>query len=279
MRVILYAIVALAFGAAPSFSSPMLAVGNLQATRQVPRDTSLQPKHFAPIVARKKKAAESASAAPATATPAAPAAGGATIKLVKIGEEGSQKIKTNGFFGTPNTVVGGFVFTKVLLPTNVSLFHAISTVLCRDTTTKTCKLTSLILVQAVGLIEPEFNGTATNSITVVPKTVSIPPPAGLVYVDPLTFVISTVNPPAAGDTMKVDYIFTEATKLAVDVAQMKIGKLDTAANQFVTEGVGELEFEKEENELSLTVADMNGEWGIFVPETAVLPATAGEGED
>lgn len=46
--------------------------------------------------------------------------------------------------------------------------------------------------------------------------------------------------------------------------------------------VGELEFEAEENELSLTVDDMNGEWAIFVPsatgaagnETAAANGTA-----
>ena len=48
-----------------------------------------------------------------------------------------------------------------------------------------------------------------------------------------------------------------------------MGKLCTETNTFVVgAGVGELEFEAEENELSLTVDDMNGEWGVFVPSAA-----------
>lgn len=96
----------------------------------------------------------------------------------------------------------------------------------------------------------------------------------MMYVDPLTFVISTATPPIAGDTMKVDYIFTQALTLAMNTTKGTIGKLDTATNQFVTEGLGEFEFEQDENEWSLTVADMNGEWAVFVPTTAVLPAKA-----
>jgi hypothetical protein len=37
--------------------------------------------------------------------------------------------------------------------------------------------------------------------------------------------------------------------------------------------VGELEFEVEENELTLTVNNMNGEWGVF------LPTAAGDGTE
>ncbi|KAH8886087.1 hypothetical protein GQ53DRAFT_769671 [Thozetella sp. PMI_491] len=255
MRVIFVAIAVLVLRATPSFSSPTPVGKALRARNLAVEDPAVHARAFIPLVARKKKAAASSSSVattPATATPAAEAPGAtasdaAAIKVVKIGEEASEKIKTNGFFGTPNGVRGGFVFTKVLLPANV-----------------------------VGGIEPEYNSSVANSITVVPKMASIPPPTGMVYVDPLTFLISTASPPTTGDTMKVDYIFTEATKLAVDPNQVAIGKLDAATNQFITQGVGEFEFEKDENEWSLTVADMNGEWAILAPETAVLPATARE---
>lgn len=134
-----------------------------------------------------------------------------------------------------------------------------------------------MLKQAAGSIEAEYNGTAANTVTVAPKMASIAPPAGLMYVDPLTFTISTATPPAAGDIHQVDYIFGEASSNAVDVSQSTIGKLDTATGQFVTEGLGELEFEAEENEVALKVADMNGEWAVFVPTSAVK-APEGEGE-
>lgn len=43
--------------------------------------------------------------------------------------------------------------------------------------------------------------------------------------------------------------------------------------------MGELEFEAEENELSLTVDDMNGEWGIFVPSAAGAAAGGAAGNE
>lgn len=51
---------------------------------------------------------------------------------------------------------------------------------------------------------------------------------------------------------------------AGDLSLGRIGKLEGDA--FVVENVGELEFEVEENELSLTVEDVNGEFAIFVPD-------------
>lgn len=134
-------------------------------------------------------------------------------------------------------------------------------------------------MQAAGAIEAEYNGTAANTITVAPKMATIAPPTGLMYIDPLTFTISTATPPATGDIHQVDYIFGEASSNAVDVKQSVIGKLDTATNQFVTENLGELEFEAEENELALKVADMNGEWAVFVPTTAVKAGEEGDAKD
>lgn len=47
--------------------------------------------------------------------------------------------------------------------------------------------------------------------------------------------------------------------------------------------LGELEFEAEENELTLTVKNINGEWGIFIPTNVVAAnaavAKGGEGVD
>jgi hypothetical protein len=55
----------------------------------------------------------------------------------------------------------------------------------------------------------------------------------------------------------------------LDISQGKIGKLDAATNTFVIdETVGELEFEAEESELTLTVTDLNGEWAVFIPTSA-----------
>lgn len=96
----------------------------------------------------------------------------------------------------------------------------------------------------------------------------------MVFVDPMTFMVSTEKPPVTGDTLKIDYIFTEAVKSAVDPSLVRVGKLDTANNQWVTDGLGEFEFEKEENEWSQEVSDLNGEWGIFAPVAAGQPGQA-----
>jgi hypothetical protein len=95
-------------------------------------------------------------------------------------------------------------------------------------------------------------------------------PAGFLFVDPSTFTIKTSLATDAKDKVKVDYIFTEAVKAAADVSKGAIGKLDTKSGLFVVTGLGEFEFEEEENEWSLTVPDLNGEWAVFVPQTAVL---------
>lgn len=96
----------------------------------------------------------------------------------------------------------------------------------------------------------------------------------MVFVDS-TFQIATASPTSsATDIVKVDYIFTQAVKDKVDVTQGIIGKLDPATNTFVTEGLGEFELEVEENEWTLTVADgnLNGEWAVLIPSTAVKAA-------
>ncbi|KAK8040958.1 hypothetical protein PG994_013965 [Apiospora phragmitis] len=98
---------------------------------------------------------------------------------------------------------------------------------------------------------------------------ALAPPAGLMYVDPLTFSVRTANPPAPGDTSKLDYKFTEGIKAAIDPAKAVTGKLDATTNRWVTTGLGEFEFEADENEWSLKVADVNGVWDLFVLQTAV----------
>ncbi|KAK2759046.1 hypothetical protein FQN54_003145 [Arachnomyces sp. PD_36] len=122
---------------------------------------------------------------------------------------------------------------------------------------------------AAGNLEVEYNGTTANTVTVNQNANPAAPPVGMIFVDPTTFQIQTqsaTNP--ATDTVKVDYIFTEAVKAAADVSQGTIGKLDPATNTFVTQGLGEFEFEEEEDEWSLTVPNLNGEWAILIPQSA-----------
>lgn len=107
-------------------------------------------------------------------------------------------------------------------------------------------------------------------MTVVNGNPSGNPPTGFLFVDPQSFKISTKSATAATDVVKVDYIFSAAILAAVDPTQGRIGKLDVATNEFVIDGLGEFEFEVEENEWSLTVPDLNGEWAILIPQAAVL---------
>ncbi|TWU71845.1 hypothetical protein ED733_002781 [Metarhizium rileyi] len=191
-----------------------------------------------------------ASSATPTATNAPDSkATSAAGPVLKVKGDNPKKLKTNGGFGSPNPVQGGFLFTKMNLPLN-----------------------------NVGNLEVEYNGTEPNTVLVAPKMADTPPPSGMVFVDPMTFIVSTEKPPVKGDTLKIDYIFTEAVKLAVDPAQVRVGKLDPATKQFVTEGLGEFEFEKEENEWSQEVEDLNGEWAILAPQSAQLAGEAGEAD-
>jgi hypothetical protein len=67
--------------------------------------------------------------------------------------------------------------------------------------------------------------------------------------------------------------YTDAEVIAAgNLATGRVGKLEGAA--FVVDNVGDLEFELEENELTLTVADLNGEFALFVPDGTVEVAVS-----
>ncbi|GAP85203.2 hypothetical protein SAMD00023353_2201430 [Rosellinia necatrix] len=155
-------------------------------------------------------------------------------------EDKAGQIEVAGLFGSINKVEAN-VFTNLNFPAN-----------------------------AAGSLEVEYNSTVANTILVAPRLASVAPPAGHLFVDPLTFAITTATPPQAGDALKVDYIFTPAMKAAIDPAQGRPARLDPLTQQFVTDGLGEFEFEVDEDEWSLTVTDLNGEWAFVVPESAVL---------
>lgn len=60
-----------------------------------------------------------------------------------------------------------------------------------------------------------------------------------------------------------------------DLTTSRIGKLAADGSTFIVDDtIGELEFEVEENELTLTVDDLNGEWGVFIPAAAAAAADA-----
>jgi len=81
---------------------------------------------------------------------------------------------------------------------------------------------------------------------------------------------------------KIDYIRNADS--TVDISQAKLGKLCRETNSFVIgDGVGESEFEADENELATKVVDLVGEFAVFVPDGAAAaapaaPATPATGE-
>ncbi|PPQ65258.1 hypothetical protein CVT24_011413 [Panaeolus cyanescens] len=122
---------------------------------------------------------------------------------------------------------------------------------------------------AAGLFELEHTGASPATAVVTAKTPSAAPPTGFVFVDPQSFVVTTSDT-TGSSLLKIDYIFSDAVKNAIDASKGVIGKFDAASNQFVIENLGEFEFEADENEWTLTVADLNGEWAMLVPTSAVL---------
>ncbi|KAF5331353.1 hypothetical protein D9611_011879 [Ephemerocybe angulata] len=130
----------------------------------------------------------------------------------------------------------------------------------------------LFTASAAGSLEVEIKSAAANTITVKKNTKPVAPPTGFVFVDPTSFQIATASATAATDLVKVDYIFTDAVAKAVDITKGVIGKLDAAKNEWVTDPAAlkaEFEVEADENEWTLTVPDLNGEWAVFIPTTAV----------
>lgn len=109
-------------------------------------------------------------------------------------------------------------------------------------------------------------------------------PAGFTALEPVAYKIEVGGGTAGLTLQKVDYVLTAGN--ALDISQGKVGKLCTETNSFIIdEAVGELEFEAEENELSLTVSSLVGTWAVFVPQAAAAGgagaaagnATAGAG--
>ncbi|KAI1336085.1 hypothetical protein F5Y15DRAFT_427378 [Xylariaceae sp. FL0016] len=181
-----------------------------------------------------------ALAVAASALPTDPTVGGASLR-VRQEEEEENKVKSEGAFDTDIPVEGGDVLQAVAMPATT-----------------------------VGSFEVEFQDTAANSFTVTENTAPAAPPAGFVAVDPSSFKVQFTGAVDAITRGQIDYIGTNAD---VDISQAQIGRLCTETNTFVImdETVGEREFEAEENEIAVNLANtalMNGEFGIFVADTA-----------
>lgn len=122
----------------------------------------------------------------------------------------------------------------------------------------------------VGSFEYEFQAAAADEVTVSENAAPAPPPTGFEAIEPSSYIVSLAQSKGAGLTLsKIDYIFdTTAVGLAgKDVTQAQVGKLCPDSGSFViSESLGELEFELEENEVTLNLnknVTAEGEWGKF----------------
>ena len=107
-----------------------------------------------------------------------------------------------------------------------------------------------------------------DTLTVTENKTPAAPPAGFVAIEPSSFKVALSQSKGAGLTLsKIDYVFDAASIVTagVDLTQAKVGKLCTDVGAFVIEEtLGEVEFEAEENEVTLNLnkgVTAEGEWG------------------
>ncbi|KAI8712084.1 hypothetical protein NCS52_01473700 [Fusarium sp. LHS14.1] len=126
-----------------------------------------------------------------------------------------------------------------------------------------------------GVFEIEFQNAEDRTLTVTQNTSPAAPPPGFRAVEPVSFIVNLAEGTEGLTLQKVDYILNANSTL--DISTGAIGRFCTEAGAFVIDpAVGELEFEVEENELLIKVDNMNGEWGIFIPDAAATPAAGDE---
>lgn len=95
------------------------------------------------------------------------------------------------------------------------------------------------------------------------------PPTGFEAIEPNSYKVALSVSKGAGLTLsKIDYIFDAAAAglAGKDVTQAQVGRLCAETGSFVIAGLlGELEFELEENEVTLNLnknVTAEGEWGM-----------------
>jgi hypothetical protein len=125
----------------------------------------------------------------------------------------------------------------------------------------------------VGKFEFEFQSATADEITVTENAgaAAAAPPAGFEAIEPNSYTVALAVSKGAGLTLsKIDYIFDAAAAglAGKDVTQAQVGKLCTETGSFVISSLlGELEFEAEENEVTLNLnknVTAEGQWGEFL---------------
>jgi hypothetical protein len=124
----------------------------------------------------------------------------------------------------------------------------------------------------VGKFEFEFQNAAADSVTVTENAgaATAGAPSGFEALEPNSYTVALAVSKGAGVTLsKIDYIFDIASAGLVgkDITKAQVGKLCAETGTFVIGGLlGELEFEAEENEVTLNLnkkVTAEGQWGKF----------------
>ncbi|WYZ38456.1 hypothetical protein EsH8_III_000370 [Colletotrichum jinshuiense] len=129
-----------------------------------------------------------------------------------------------------------------------------------------------------GRFEVEFQNAVGRTLTVTENRAPAPPPAGFTAVEAVSYKVNLAEGGQGVTLSKIDYILNAGNKL--DISKGQVGRLFPELNAFIIDpALGELEFEAEENELTLKVANMNGEFAIFLPQAKAGAAADAAGKE
>ncbi|KAK4207304.1 hypothetical protein QBC37DRAFT_98761 [Rhypophila decipiens] len=126
----------------------------------------------------------------------------------------------------------------------------------------------------VGRFEVEIQNNRPRLLRVSENKTPAPAPPGFTNLEGVSWRVEIGGGGSRGFQLaKIDYIANAGA--TTDISKGQIGRLCRETNSFVIgEGVGELEFEVEENELTVKVDNLVGEWAVFLPVAAGAGAGA-----
>ncbi|KAL2117745.1 hypothetical protein VTJ04DRAFT_7405 [Mycothermus thermophilus] len=163
-------------------------------------------------------------------------------------EEKENEVEQQGQFNRIIRVTGGNVKVDTLFPAGVN-----------------------------GVFEVELQSQQARNIRVRENRRPAAAPQGFTALEPVSYIVEMSGNTRGLALQKIDYI--RNANSTVDISQGRVARFCREAQAFVF-GEGELEFEAEENELTLKVDNLRGEWAFFVPTaTAEAGAEAGTGTE
>ncbi|KAM7216587.1 hypothetical protein V8F06_007998 [Rhypophila decipiens] len=194
--------------------------------------------------APKKAVAEEVASAVVTATGAVATATGAAGGGAAEEEKDENEIEQEAQFGAVVNV-GANIKTDTLFPPGV-----------------------------FGRFEVEIQNNRPRLLRVSENKTPAPAPPGFTNLEGVSWRVEIGGGGSRGFQLaKIDYIANAGA--TTDISKGQIGRLCRETNSFVIgEGVGELEFEVEENELTVKVDNLVGEWAVFLPVAAGAGAGA-----